>query len=104
MGVPGVTTDVLKRAARYEADPTGTVSILHPEDETLFEKLLDHTTAEALESLLENDLRGAKRSKHEQTIFEKTTEEMGRCFLAAKKLVKPIDIAEEIDAGPKLEK
>ena len=99
MGVPGVTTDVLKRAARYEADPTGTVSILHPEDETLFEKLLDHTTAEALESLLENDLREVKRSKREQTIFEKTAEEMGCCFLAEEKLVKPIDIAEEIDAA-----
>ena len=86
MGVPGVTTDVLKRAARCEKDPTGTVSILHPEDELLFEKLLDHTTAEDLESLLENDLHGVKRSKHEQTIFEKTTEEMGCSFLAKKNL------------------
>ncbi len=88
MGVPGVTTDVLKRAARYEADPSGTVSILHPEDEALFEKLLDHTTAEGLESLLENDLRGAIRSKHEQTILEKTAEEMGRRFLADEETCK----------------
>ena len=80
MGVLGVTTDVLKRAARCEADPSGTVSILHPQDETLFENLLEHTTTEALERLLGDDLRGAKRSKHEQTILEKTTEEMGRCF------------------------
>ena len=70
----------------------------------LFEKLLDHTTAEALESLLENDLRGVKRTKREQTIFEKTTEEMGCCFLAEEKLVKPIDIAEEIDTAHKFEK
>ena len=96
MGVAGVTTHVLKRAARCETDPAGTVSILHPEDEILFEKLLDHTTAEALESLLENDLTGV-RSKHEQTIFEKTVEEMGCSFLAKRQLVKPVDIAEEID-------
>ena len=86
MGVPGVTPDTLRNASRREDDPTGTVSILHPEDETLFEKLLAHTTAEALESLLESDLRGVKRAKREQTILEKIDEEMGHRFLVRKSL------------------
>ena len=96
MGVPGVTTHVLKEASRYEAHPTGVVSILQPEDDALFQELLDHTTAEALESLLENNLHEMKRSKREQTILEKTAEEMGCRLLAEEKRAKHIDIIEEI--------
>ena len=63
MGVEGVTIHVLRNAARYENDPTGTVSILLPQDEVLMERLLSHTTAAGLNTLLKSNLRENRSTK-----------------------------------------
>ena len=91
------------RARREKTRPERSRSCI-AEDELLFEKLLDHTTTEGLESLLESDLRGVKRSKREQTESVKTTEEPPQTISSEENLVKHIDIVEEIDTVENREK
>jgi hypothetical protein len=56
-GVRGVTAKALENARAFEADPIGTVGVILPEDVNFARKLLAHTTAEGLASLLQEPLR-----------------------------------------------